>query len=109
GRRHPAVRARQGHRAEDAQAAPSRRLPVVRRVEHARYRVRALVTKRFSLDQQIAVGTGATGKLGAVWVEALVEAGARVAALDLAKAAATPRFDDVAGHAGGGMARVASD
>ena len=49
----------------------------------------------FSLDQQIAVVTGASGKLGAVWVEALVEAGARVAALDLPAAVPTARFAEL--------------
>jgi NAD(P)-dependent dehydrogenase (short-subunit alcohol dehydrogenase family) len=41
------------------------------------------------------VVTGATGKLGAVWVEALVEAGARVAALDLPAAVPTARFEEL--------------
>jgi NAD(P)-dependent dehydrogenase (short-subunit alcohol dehydrogenase family) len=50
---------------------------------------------RVSLDQQIAVVTGATGKLGAVWVEALLEAGARVAALDLPTAVPTVRFEEL--------------
>ena len=50
---------------------------------------------RFSLDQQIAVVTGASGKLGAIWVEALVEAGARVAALDLGSAVPTVRFTEL--------------
>jgi NAD(P)-dependent dehydrogenase (short-subunit alcohol dehydrogenase family) len=65
--------------------------------------------RRFSLDQQIAVVTGASGKLGAVWVEALVEAGARVAALDLATAVATSRFDDVARRAGAAVQRFECD
>ena len=55
---------------------------------------------RFSLDQQIAVVTGASGKLGAVWVEALLEAGARVAALDLPGAVATVRFEQLTRQAG---------
>ncbi len=46
----------------------------------------------FSLDGQVAVVTGACGKLGPTWVEALVDAGARVAALDLAGAPASPAF-----------------
>jgi len=50
------------------------------------------VSGRFSLADQIAVVTGASGKLGAIWTEALLEAGARVAALDLATAVATERF-----------------
>ena len=37
----------------------------------------------FRLDNQTAVVTGACGKLGPVWVEALLDAGARVAALEL--------------------------
>jgi len=45
----------------------------------------------FRLDNQIAVVTGACGKLGPVWVEALVDAGAGVAALDLAGAPMSAR------------------
>jgi NAD(P)-dependent dehydrogenase (short-subunit alcohol dehydrogenase family) len=47
---------------------------------------------RFSLDGQIAVVTGSCGKLGPIWVEALLEAGARVAALDLPGAKPSPAF-----------------
>ena len=36
----------------------------------------------FRLDNQVAVVTGACGRLGPVWAEALVDAGARVAALE---------------------------
>ena len=51
--------------------------------------------ERFSLDNRIAVVTGAGGKLGAVWTEALLEAGARVAALDLGSASPTVRFQEL--------------
>ncbi len=54
------------------------------------------MSSRFSLDGQVAVVTGACGKLGPVWVEALLEAGARVAALDLPGTAASPAFASVA-------------
>jgi NAD(P)-dependent dehydrogenase (short-subunit alcohol dehydrogenase family) len=68
-----------------------------------------VTARRFSLDQQIAVVTGATGKLGAVWVEALVEAGARVAALDLARAVPTARFDELMRSAGAAVERIECD
>jgi NAD(P)-dependent dehydrogenase (short-subunit alcohol dehydrogenase family) len=58
------------------------------------------VTGRFSLDNRIAVVTGAGGKLGAIWTEALVEAGARVAALDRGAAVPTVRFEELTRRAG---------
>ena len=54
------------------------------------------MSSRFSLDGQIAVVTGSCGKLGPIWVEALLEAGARVAALDLPGAQPSPAFAAVA-------------
>jgi NAD(P)-dependent dehydrogenase (short-subunit alcohol dehydrogenase family) len=54
----------------------------------------------FRLDNQIAVVTGACGKLGPVWTEALLSAGAWVAALDLADASVSTAYQSLA--AGGG-------
>jgi NAD(P)-dependent dehydrogenase (short-subunit alcohol dehydrogenase family) len=67
------------------------------------------VNGRFSLDKRIAVVTGATGKLGAVWTEALIEAGARVAALDIAKAVPTARFEELTKRAGNAIQRFECD
>jgi NAD(P)-dependent dehydrogenase (short-subunit alcohol dehydrogenase family) len=64
---------------------------------------------RFSLSDTVAVVTGAGGKLGPVWVEALLEAGARVAALDLAGAVPSGRFEEVAAGAGDRLLRVDCD
>ena len=47
---------------------------------------------RFSLEHQIAVVTGACGKLGPIWIEALLDAGAQVAALELPGAPASAAF-----------------
>jgi NAD(P)-dependent dehydrogenase (short-subunit alcohol dehydrogenase family) len=67
------------------------------------------VTDAFRLDNQIAVVTGACGKLGPIWVEALVDAGARVAALDLPAASPSPRFVEVSGRSGRAVRRVPCD
>ena len=53
---------------------------------------RAQSRERFSLEHQIAVVTGACGKLGPIWIEALVDAGARVAALELPGAPESTAF-----------------
>jgi NAD(P)-dependent dehydrogenase (short-subunit alcohol dehydrogenase family) len=67
------------------------------------------VSRRFSLDQQTAVVTGAGGRLGPIWIDALVEAGARVAALDLPGAAPSDLFAQVAARAGDRLRRFDCD
>lgn len=63
----------------------------------------------FRLDNQTAVVTGACGKLGPVWVEALVDAGARVAALELPGAPASPAYQAIAARAGDRLKRFDCD
>ncbi|MCX6551649.1 MAG: SDR family oxidoreductase [Acidobacteria bacterium] len=64
----------------------------------------------FRLDEDIAIVTGATGKLGPVWVEALLEAGARVAAWDLAGVQPSPGFNALEQRADRGrMIRIDCD
>jgi NAD(P)-dependent dehydrogenase (short-subunit alcohol dehydrogenase family) len=47
----------------------------------------------FRLDDDVAVVTGALGRLGPVWVEALIHAGAKVAALDLPTSEPSAAFE----------------
>jgi NAD(P)-dependent dehydrogenase (short-subunit alcohol dehydrogenase family) len=63
----------------------------------------------FTLDNQVATVTGACGKLGPVWTEALLEAGARVAALDLPGAKPTEAFTALARRAGDRLTRLDCD
>src|SRR5207244_3537435 len=72
-------------------------------------RARAFVSGPFTLDNQIAVVTGALGKLGPVWVEALLDASARVAALDLPGAQPCAAFQRLAGRAGDRLKRFDCD
>ena len=50
------------------------------------------MTNVFSLNSEIAVVTGALGKLGPVWIEALLDAGASVFALDLPQTPVSEAF-----------------
>ncbi|MBF8299713.1 MAG: Dehydrogenase [Acidobacteria bacterium] len=63
----------------------------------------------FRLDDQVAVVTGACGKLGPVWMEALLDAGAHVAALDLAGAPMSAAYQAVAECAGDRLHRFDCD
>jgi NAD(P)-dependent dehydrogenase (short-subunit alcohol dehydrogenase family) len=67
------------------------------------------VTDAFRLDNETAVVTGACGKLGPIWVEALLGAGARVAALDLPGATSTAAFDALARSHGDRLRRFDCD
>ena len=63
----------------------------------------------FRLDNQIAVVTGACGTLGPIWVEALLGAGARVAALELPGAPVSSVFRALADAQGGRVQRFDCD
>jgi NAD(P)-dependent dehydrogenase (short-subunit alcohol dehydrogenase family) len=67
------------------------------------------VIDRFRLESVVAVVTGAGGKLGPIWVEALVAAGARVAALDLPGASTSAAFEAVCEKAGTAVVRFDCD
>ena len=56
---------------------------------------------RFDLSGRIAVVTGALGRLGPVWCDALLEAGATVLALDRPGAPECAAFEDLRSHDGG--------
>ena len=47
----------------------------------------------FSLNGEVAVVTGALGKLGPIWIDTLLEAGAKVYALDHPNAQASVGFE----------------
>jgi NAD(P)-dependent dehydrogenase (short-subunit alcohol dehydrogenase family) len=49
----------------------------------------------FSLESEVAVVTGALGKLGSVWIKALLEAGASVLALDLPGASVSKEYQQL--------------
>jgi NAD(P)-dependent dehydrogenase (short-subunit alcohol dehydrogenase family) len=64
---------------------------------------------RFTLEGTTAVVTGACGKLGPIWVDALLEAGARVAALELPGAPASAAFQDLQRRGGDAVRRIDCD
>lgn len=70
---------------------------------------RTTSSDRFRLDDQVAVVTGACGKLGPIWIEALVDAGARVAALELPGASLSPAYRALEGRTAGRIQRFDCD
>ena len=63
----------------------------------------------FRLDDRIAVVTGACGKLGPIWVAALLEAGAKVAALELPGAPPSAAYQALETGGGARLRRVDCD
>jgi len=53
------------------------------------------VKKMFDLDSEVAVVTGALGKLGPIWIGALLEAGASVFAFDLPSSSVSLSFEEL--------------
>jgi len=64
---------------------------------------------RFRLDGQVAVVTGACGRLGPIWIEALIDAGAQVAALELPGVSASSAFRALEQRAPGHVQRFDCD
>jgi NAD(P)-dependent dehydrogenase (short-subunit alcohol dehydrogenase family) len=64
---------------------------------------------RFRQDGQVAVVTGACGRLGPIWIEALIDAGAQVAALELPGVSASSAFRALEQRAPGHVQRFDCD
>ena len=60
----------------------------------------------FRLDGEVAVVTGAKGKLGPIWIQALLEAGAIVAGLDRPAAQPSAPFTELESSVGDGRLRL---
>jgi NAD(P)-dependent dehydrogenase (short-subunit alcohol dehydrogenase family) len=56
------------------------------------------VSGLFDLTGRVAVVTGALGRLGPVWIDALLASGAAVAAIDRSEAGPSPRFCELQEH-----------
>jgi NAD(P)-dependent dehydrogenase (short-subunit alcohol dehydrogenase family) len=62
----------------------------------------------FSLEGEVAVVTGGLGKLGPIWIETLLEAGAAVLAIDRPGQEANPEFRSLEKHFGEARLRLTS-
>lgn len=62
-----------------------------------------------ALDGRVAVVTGALGRLGPIWCEALLDAGAKVVGLDLPGAAMTPAFSSLEARAASRLLLLRAD
>jgi len=67
------------------------------------------VSPVFDLSGRVAVVTGACGKLGPIWIGALLDAGARVAALDLATTQPSAGYQDLVSRHGDALRRFDID
>ncbi len=67
------------------------------------------MTRRWDLDGQVALVTGALGNLGPTWTRALLDAGARVIGLDLPEAKAGDAFAALEHEFGDTLAVVRAD
>jgi NAD(P)-dependent dehydrogenase (short-subunit alcohol dehydrogenase family) len=67
------------------------------------------VSDRFTLDGAVAVVTGAGGRLGPIWIDALLEAGAVVAALDRPGVEPSEAFESLVPGAGDRLRRFDCD
>ncbi len=61
---------------------------------------KGLLNKLFDLSGEVAVVTGASGNLGPVWIESLLDAGAAVFALDQPGAILNDKYQNLQNHFG---------